>query len=50
MALKLTGEFECIECKRPIKVDLDTDLYNFQEKRCPYCKTWNIISVKINDE
>lgn len=50
MGLKLKGEFECRECKGLIKVDLDYELYNYQEKRCPYCKTWNTIKIKINEE
>lgn len=47
--LKLIGEINCHQCKKPIEIDESMGVYNFIGNRCPHCNAWNVVKVIIND-
>lgn len=50
--LRLTGEFDCHNCGKPIKIDLDVGIcdrstWNLEQKKCPNCNYLNTITIDI---
>ena len=50
--LKMIGEFDCANCKKPIKIDQNVDIcnrftLNIDHKKCPFCNYLNTITVDI---